>query len=279
MRCVIRWKKRGIGPPKTVRLGRLDTVIEQAARSGFYRRRQIALPECAPRDEEFLESCLESVPAVELREFLASPAEFYNWDHKPRAPHPLECPLGDTGKTALLAEGFEESGNLRIFPYVTHEELEEYAPDALAGPAARLCGLAEAVMEGRMKVEPLRSAVIAFTGLRHGCLKQEDRDLLWKAFQAPVFEQFRGFSQELLAWECEAHDGLHIQGDNAIFEMAERDGELLLTCLNCPEYSLLRMGTEMAGRIVKTPCGCGEASPRLMGVRSLPARRGVAATA
>ncbi|MCC6391706.1 MAG: hypothetical protein IT167_13995 [Bryobacterales bacterium] len=166
-----------------------------------------------------------------------------------------------------------------MFSYVTHEELEEFAPESLAGPASRLRSLAEAVMEGRMKVGSLRSAVIAFTGLRHGCLRQEDRDLLWKAFQAPVFEQFRGFSQELLAWECEAHDGLHIQGDNAIFEMAPRDSELLLTCLSCPEYTLLRVGTEMTARVVKRPCGCGEASPRLMGLRSLPVRRSVAAMA
>lgn len=279
MRCFIRWKKRGVSPARTVRLGRLDTVLDQAARSGFYRRRQITLPECAPRNEEFLDRCLEGVPAVELREFLASPAEFYNWDHQPRPLRPLECPLGDVGKTALLAEGFEESDSLRLFSYVTHEELEEFAPESLAGPASRLRSLAEAVMEGRMKVGSLRSAVIAFTGLRHGCLRQEDRDLLWKAFQAPVFEQFRGFSQELLAWECEAHDGLHIQGDNAIFEMAPRDSELLLTCLSCPEYTLLRVGTEMTARVVKRPCGCGEASPRLMGLRSLPVRRSVAAMA
>ncbi|MBV6433190.1 MAG: hypothetical protein IANPNBLG_03367 [Bryobacteraceae bacterium] len=260
--------------PRTLRLERLDAVISQAARSGFYRRRRLSLPECAPRDEDFLESCLEAVPTVELREFLASPAEFYNWDHKPRPLHSLECPLGDTGKTALLAGGFEESGSLRSFPYAAHDELEEFAPDSLAGPVHRLCALAEDAIEGRLTMRPLRSVVIAFTGLRHGCLKQEDRDLLWRAFQAPVFEQFRGFSQELLAWECEAHDGLHIQIENAIFEISAHGNQLLLTCLDCAEYSLLRMGTEMTGRIVRTPCGCGDASPRLMGLRVLPERRG-----
>jgi hypothetical protein len=33
-----------------------------------------------------------------------------------------------------------------------------------------------------------------------------------------VFEQLRGPSLELVAWECEAHDGLHANGKDVSFD-------------------------------------------------------------
>jgi hypothetical protein len=41
-------------------------------------------------------------------------------------------------------------------------------------------------------------------------LTETSRDSLWAAFHVPVFEQVIGKSGELLAAECEAHDGLHL---------------------------------------------------------------------
>lgn len=213
---------------------------------------------------------LHTVPRVELDDFLSNPVEFYNWHHRLRPMRPLECPLGSIGRTALLADGFEETECTRTFTCLSLEELEEYEPDSIAGPVWRLKNLAELALAGRLRLDSLRGALLVFTGLKHGCLKAQDRDLLWRAFQVPVFEQFRGFSQELLAWECEAHDGLHIHADNAIFELP-RDGELLLTGLACEEYSLLRVGTELTGRLCSTPCGCGNPSERLLEVRPLRA--------
>jgi hypothetical protein len=212
---------------------------------------------------------------LELGQFLANPSEFYNWSHSPRPERKLECPLSNTGRTAVLGTGFEEEPHTRAFPRhclqePALQELEEFEPDSLAGPSSRLRALAELILAGRFRLPSVKATVIAFTGLKHGCLAPGDRDLFWQAFQVPVFEQFRGFSQELLGWECEAHDGLHIAEDNALFETAPQTGELLLTCLNCDEYALLRLGTEMTARIVKTPCGCGINLPRIAGLRPVP---------
>ena len=38
-----------------------------------------------------------------------------------------------------------------------------------------------------------------------------ERERLWRAFRVPVFEQIIAPDGELLAAECEAHDGLHIE--------------------------------------------------------------------
>jgi len=217
-------------------------------------------------EEAQIARLLQSIPRVGLDDFLSNPVEFYNWHHQPRALRPLECKLGSIGRTAMLSDGFEDTECVRTFTCLTLEDLEEYEPDSLAGPAWRLKNLAELALAGRLRLDSLRGALLVFTGLKHGCLKPQDREMLWRAFQVPVFEQFRGYSQELLAWECEAHDGLHIQGENAIFELP-RDGELLLTGLGCEEYSLLRVGTELTGRLCSTPCGCGNPAQRLIDVR------------
>ncbi len=270
MRFIIRWRRQGQDPARSQRLRRLEQLLHQAGQAGYYRRRQIDLPRQAPAREELVPLTLQSIPRVELDDFLSNPVEFYNWHHKPRPLRPLDCPLGSIGRTAMLADGFEESESTRTFTCLSLEELEEYEPDSLAGPVWRLKNLAELALAGRLRLDSLRGALLAFTGLKHGCLKAEDRDLLWRAFQVPVFEQFRGYAQELLAWECEAHDGLHIHAENAIFELP-RDGELLLTGLACEEYSLLRIGTEMTGRLCNTPCGCGNPAQRLIDVRPLRA--------
>lgn len=277
MRCIVRWTSRITRPSRSVRMSRLDLLLAQATQAGHYRRRETALPECVPQEEQYLASWLERIPRLEMHQFLANPAEFYNWNHAPRPLRPLECPLGNTGRTAVLSAGFTEEPHTRCFPYHSLSDLEDFEPDSLAGPAPRLRLLADLILEGRLRLPSVKATVIAFTGLKHGCLRAEDRDRFWQAFRVPVFEQYRGFSHELLAWECEAHDGLHVAGDNVIVENAARTGELLITCLACDEYALFRLGSEMTARIVKTPCGCGVDTPRLAGLRPLakPAEAGV----
>lgn len=272
MRVILRWREQFAGQTRPPRLQRLDALLQRAAATAYYRRRDVALPECGPGEEGFLQQCLAGVPKLELNGFLAEPAALFNWNHSQRPAHRLECPLRQTGRTAVLSGDFAEAEQTRVFPIPTWEEIEEYEPESLAGPVPGLMALAEAALAGRFRLPSLRNAVIPFTGLKHGCLRQQERDLLWRAFELPVFEQFRGFSQELLAWECEAHEGLHIEEDNAIFETATRDRELLLTCLGCEEYALLRLGTHLTARLDAAPCGCGHPAPRLVGLRTLPAR-------
>jgi hypothetical protein len=65
---------------------------------------------------------------------------------------------------------------------------------------------------------------------------QEQRQRLWQAFRVPVFEQIVGENGALLAAECEAHAGLHIESSKL----------------------------DLAGLSVeKAPCGCGRSAPRI----------------
>lgn len=266
MRCIIRWLKAA-RPAKPVQQQRFEALLNAARRSVYYRRQQVALPEESARDREEMQRLLKQVPVLSLETFLRTPADFYNWAAPPPEPLPLECHLPHTGRTALLAAGFQETETVRCFPFQPFEDLADYQPESLAGSVQRLCRLAEAVQERRIALPSLRHAVIAFTGLKHGCLKNEQRELLWRAFHVPVYEQFRGFGHEILAWECEAREGLHVHAENAIFESAGA-GSLLVTSLGCTEYSILRMQTDMEARLETAPCGCGEMGVRLVGLRS-----------
>jgi phenylacetate-coenzyme A ligase PaaK-like adenylate-forming protein len=114
--------------------------------------------------------------------------------------------------------------------------------------------------------------VVVFTGIEHGILRQADRDLFWQIFQVPLFEQLRGLGGELLAVECEAHHGLHICTTDSVLELEESPSgsELVYTSLTSLEYPLVRLATGLAGDVHSAPCECGDATPRLTGLRRLP---------
>jgi hypothetical protein len=112
--------------------------------------------------------------------------------------HPLE----PAPKTAILVPGFQEARHIRVFPEGWTEQVQRFRPSALAATIEQLRRIARYELA-------LRHAVIVLT---YGApaLAEEERDFLWEAFGVPVFEQCLGPDNELLAAECEAHDGLHI---------------------------------------------------------------------
>jgi hypothetical protein len=112
----------------------------------------------------------------------------------------------------------------------------------------------------------LTHSIVVLVGPDFGALTSEDRDLLWTRFGVPVYEQLRGLGRELLAAECDAHEGLHIREEDAIFEEGE---ELLVTSLTNLSDPVLRLRTGLQGKITTTLCGCGEAGRRLMDVQRL----------
>src|SRR5436309_1138975 len=109
----------------------------------------------------------------------------------------------------------------------------------LAGTVPLLRSVAEAVESGGLAAPRVDAAVIAFTGICHGELTVLERDLFWRVFQVPVFEQFLSPDGCILAMECDAHEGLHLLHPDAPL----------------PGFR---------GFLDTAPCGCGNAHPRLM---------------
>ena len=77
--------------------------------------------------------------------------------------------------------------------------------------------------------------------------------------------QYLGADGSLLAWECEAHDGLHTVEENAIIEQSP-DSELILTSLTDRRRPTIRLVTSLAARLDSGACECGQPGPRLISI-------------
>ena len=52
--------------------------------------------------------------------------------------------------------------------------------------------------------------LVALSGFRDGSLSSQHRDEIWTRFGVPVFEYLLDTRGQIVARECEAHDGLHL---------------------------------------------------------------------
>ena len=156
-------------------------------------------------------------------------------------------PIPPAPPTAILVEGFRSAGNTRVFENGWSEDVATFAPASIAAAPAQLDALRGT------RIPSLRNALIALVRPGERSLSEQDREHLWQAFRVPVFEQRVDHSGALLASECEAHDGLHIESAEA----APCSGELIETA----------------------PCGCGRTTPRLMSPERVENLRKVAAYA
>jgi phenylacetate-CoA ligase len=159
-----------------------------------------------------------------------------------------------------------ESASVRVFHPDWTDQIRQFRPEALAAPVSVLMQLGEDALKTGEAIPTVTRAIVAFTGLEHESLTESGRDMLWQVFQVPVFEQYLGADGSLLAWECEAHEGLHTVEDNAIIEQSP-DCELILTSLTDHRRPTIRLVTSLAARLHFGACECGQPGPRLISVR------------
>ena len=165
------------------------------------------------------------------------------WAKKPV----LVYPIPPAPPTAILLDAFRPSGNTRVFEDGWNADAAQFAPAAIAATPAQLDALRA------LPIPSLRNALIALVLPGESRLSEEDRARLWVAFRVPVFEQRIDKSGRLLAAECEAHDGLHIESSGA----SPREGEIVETAT----------------------CGCGRSTPRLVAPARVENLRRIAAYA
>jgi len=115
-------------------------------------------------------------------------------------------PMDPMPRTAVLAPGFQETKLAHVFPSGWNEAADHFQPASIAGPPDLLRRLA------RDGVRPKHSVVALVYDGQEG-LTSADRELFWRTFGVPVFEELLGAGNELIAMECDAHDGLHLVGD------------------------------------------------------------------
>ncbi|MEN6603030.1 MAG: hypothetical protein ABFD86_11505, partial [Bryobacteraceae bacterium] len=230
------------------RLKQFRAVVASAAQTAYYgpwmERAGVAEPSRIAEIDS-AEQVLAQLPCSELTGILDDFEKLRNPAGRRPEPRDLHYPLETPPRVAVLAPGFRETRSVRLFPDNWSRELKHFRPNSIAAPAGVLRALALAVRDGRVHMQPLTHAVIVFTGIEHGVLRQPDRDLFWKIFQVPLFEQLRGLGGELLAEECEAHHGLHIRDEDCLLELEPMQSgfELVYTSLTSLEYPLVRLAT------------------------------------
>jgi hypothetical protein len=133
-----------------------------------------------------------------------------------------------------------------VWPGGWDAEAASFTPAAIAGTWTQI----EALLGE--KIPSLTHAVIVLARSRDQLLTQADRDRLWRAFRVPIFEQILGEDGAVLAAECEAHDGLHVESPKLRVELTWLEAAV---------------------------CGCGRNTPRIKACSHVEALRAVAAYA
>ncbi len=142
----------------------------------------------------------------------------------------LQYPLHPGPRIAVFDERYRSSSSVVVVPKQQLGALTLDKVDTVAATADLLSLL------GALEWKPSHPMVVFSTPEQR--LTEGDRARLWRQFEVPVFEQVVDSSGVLLASECEAHLGLHI----------EVDGELALA------------NTEWTRDL----CGCGRSGARLL---------------
>jgi len=156
----------------------------------------------------------------------------------------LRYPVPPAPPTAVLVPFVRPTSMVRVFPQGWCEQAEAFQPAALAADWVRFQALLD------RHIPSLTHAVIVLARHVDELLEERQRLELWRAFRVPVFEQILADNGSLLAAECEAHDGLHVES---------------------PGLSAEAEASEAAA-LALDPCGCGKATPRLKRVRPEPER-------
>lgn len=266
----------------SARLASFRRVLAAALGTSYYRPWLEAASLHTPQQIAALSSIeqgLDRLPWLEPQVFLAHPEQFRNPAARAHRPARFVWPHGKVPRTAVLMEGLGGRRRVRVFADGLGRKLAWFRPEVLAGPLWKLERLAALLESGALAMRPPTHAVIVLTRLDQAPLGDAERERLWAAYQVPVYEQILGFAGELLAWECEAHQGLHVAGEAAVLEEQVRWGEarLLVTSLADLARPVLRLAVGWRGRLTERLCGCGRAGQRLLLERDGAARVGSSA--
>jgi len=180
-------------------------------------------------------------------------------------------PIPPAPRTAVLVPRFRSGGGVRVFAGGWSEEVAKFAPQAIAATLAQFEAIAATGIS-------LTHAIIILGRWEDERVSEADREALWNRFRVPVFEQIVGRNGTLLAGECEAHYGLHIESEivRARLRGCEKRGQTTLSTAEVPRgVNHLRAAAEQSvpffhiplsetDRIDESACACGRTTARII---------------
>lgn len=170
----------------------------------------------------------------------------------------------------LRAMQIGASQSLRDIPWIPVEAwhlIPAERPDAIAGTKESLRRLCRHLVACHSDFRFVDRAVFVVTAVGERPLNDQVRDELWHLFGVPVFELFVAGDGVILAHECEAHDGWHVNGSVAQFVKLRGEPHLVLR-RPMPDGGYTAIGVGFTGAVTRRPCACGLQTQRVV---SLPA--------
>jgi hypothetical protein len=268
------WRLKPRRVPAPQGLARLKQIVEAARNTAYYRPLLESAGLSSPASlAKFAAAAdlLKELPYTSEADYFTSPERFHNPAGRKPSKQTFRYPFDPMPKTALLSEAFRGSSNVKVFAGKDCEKaMAAWGPDAIAAPLGVLRSLAIRVEEAEIPLGPVRCALVALAGPLHGYVTDDDRELCWRVFQVPIFEQLLGYRGESLAHECEAHEGFHVDADNAMIETVPGSGALTITPLSATDYPLLRVTAKAYAQLDASPCGCGKPGLRIAELETSP---------
>jgi len=144
--------------------------------------------------------------------------------------------------------------------------LRDYKTSVLITTPSSALQLADYVRKNEINTNVFELKTLIITGEAIG---RDNRQNLEAALHVNIWSHY-GLSEvpgPAIAFECDAHEGLHINEDHFLPEIIDPDtgdflpegqsGELVLTTLTTRAFPLIRFKTGDQAKIIKAPCSCG----------------------
>ena len=146
--------------------------------------------------------------------------------------------------------------NDKYLEYVA-KDIQKFRPKLIRGYLSAIILLAEYIRRNNIKgINPIAVSCTSET------LFPEYRKMIEEVFQAPLFDQYGCGECNSIAFECKAHNGLHITMEHCMLE-TDADNNFIVTNLDNYSQPFIRYRNGDVGIIDESPCSCGNVSPRI----------------
>lgn len=175
--------------------------------------------------------------------------------------HPLD------GLRAAQIGTFQILPDVPWFPNDAWHLIPVRAPEVLVGTRDSLRRLCQYITAWRLDFAFIHRAVFVLTQVGERPFGDQARDALWRVFGVPVFEMFVAGDGVILAHECEAREGWHVNTHAAQFVKLRGEPHLVLRRL-LPDGASTAIGIGFTGAVTRQVCACGLQTERVVDLPS-----------
>jgi phenylacetate-CoA ligase len=142
----------------------------------------------------------------------------------------------------------------------TIQKLLKFLPQSIYGMPGYFFRLAQNMAKTNLKIPSIKQIYTSSEYLQHP-VRQYIKDI----FNAEVFDIYGSTEFKEVAWECEIHEGYHINEDSVIVEVLNNGipaepgviGNIVLTDLRNTAMPLIRYQMQDKGMLFNKKCRCG----------------------